>query len=382
MKEKIPLAVYIHIPFCIKKCEYCDFLSAAADENTKQIYIQALKAEIYNFKQKANKYQIKSIFFGGGTPSSIEAEQIAEVLKSLWEVFEWKNEKEIEITIECNPGTLTKEKLLCYRQAGINRLSIGLQSADEIELKLLGRIHTYEIFEENYQLARKIGFKNINIDLMSALPNQTLEKFQYTLKKVVSLNPEHLSVYSLIIEENTPFYSKYFSKIELPSEEEDREIYAWTRTYLRENGYFQYEISNYAKKGYESFHNNTYWKRGEYVGFGLGASSFLTNERYHNETNLKQYIKSANNGKDLRREIEKISVKDAMAEFMFLGLRRIEGISKQEFLEQFQVPIDVVYGNAIKKMRQYECIEEKGDFLYLTEKGIDISNSVMCEFLL
>lgn len=382
MKEKIPLAVYIHIPFCIKKCEYCDFLSAAADENTKQIYIQALKAEIYNFKQKANKYQIKSIFFGGGTPSSIEAEQIAEVLKSLWEVFEWKNEKEIEITIECNPGTLTKEKLLCYRQAGINRLSIGLQSADEIELKLLGRIHTYEIFEENYQLARKIGFKNINIDLMSALPNQTLEKFQYTLKKVVSLNPEHLSVYSLIIEENTPFYSKYFSKIELPSEEEDREIYAWTRTYLRENGYFQYEISNYAKEGYESFHNNTYWKRGEYVGFGLGASSFLTNERYHNETNLKQYIKSANNGKDLRREIEKISVKDAMAEFMFLGLRRIEGISKQEFLEQFQVPIDVVYGNAIKKMRQYECIEEKGDFLYLTEKGIDISNSVMCEFLL
>lgn len=382
MKEKIPLAVYIHIPFCIKKCEYCDFLSAAADENTKQIYIQALKAEIYNFKQKANKYQIKSIFFGGGTPSSIEAEQIAEVLKSLWEVFEWKNEKEIEITIECNPGTLTKEKLLCYRQAGINRLSIGLQSADEIELKLLGRIHTYEIFEENYQLARKIGFKNINIDLMSALPNQTLEKFQYTLKKVVSLNPEHFSVYSLIIEENTPFYSKYFSKIELPSEEEDREIYAWTRTYLRENGYFQYEISNYAKKGYESFHNNTYWKRGEYVGFGLGASSFLTNERYHNETNLKQYIKSANNGKDLRREIEKISVKDAMAEFMFLGLRRIEGISKQEFLKQFQIPIDVVYGNAIKKMKQYECIEEKGDFLYLTEKGIDISNSVMCEFLL
>lgn len=391
-----PLAVYVHIPFCVRKCNYCDFLSGPADRESRENYITALLREIHSYKELAGDYEVKTIFLGGGTPSSIDAIHISEILRALEEVFGFhaKDCPEMEITMEINPGTVTREKLQTYYNAGINRISFGLQSANDEELKLLGRIHTFEQFVENYQMARAIGFKNINIDLMSALPGQTIESYQNTLEKVMSLEPEHISAYSLIIEEGTPFYELYSeeSKLEpekkLPGEDVDRQMYALTRKVMHEHGFERYEISNYAKAGYECRHNITYWRRGDYLGLGSGAASLINQERFSNERNLQEYIRLAESElpegeyhRQLRREIEHLNVQDEMEEFMFLGLRMMQGVSVEAFQNYFEKNIMEVYGDTIQKLIDEELLVLENGYLALTEHGIDISNYVMSEFI-
>lgn len=376
------LGLYIHIPFCVRKCDYCDFLSAPADEETKYNYVKALIAEIKSYKQISAEYLVKTVFIGGGTPSSLKGEYIAEIMNTVREVFYIPGlEKGLpEITMEVNPGTLTPDKLKLCKLAGINRLSFGLQSVDNRELKLLGRIHTYETFLENYRLAREIGFHNINIDLMSALPGQTLTDWLNTLKQVIQLNPEHISAYSLILEEGTPFYSRY--QEEDQNEELDRTIYARTKEVLEAAGYFRYEISNYAKSGYESRHNTSYWVRTDYLGMGLGAASLLNNTRYQNTESLSEYLELSKDYHDIRGSREVLSVSGQMEEFMFLGLRMSKGINKIDFQNLFGTSLEAVYGGVINKSLAEGLIDCKGDTIYLTDKGIDLSNRVLSGFLL
>jgi oxygen-independent coproporphyrinogen-3 oxidase len=386
-KSRQALGIYIHIPFCEKKCDYCDFLSAPSNKETKQEYVDALIREIKSYHELADDYIVKTIFIGGGTPSSIHEQYIVKILEVVRETFHLESDENgIEITIETNPGTLTKEKLRAYRLAGINRLSIGLQSADNKELKLLGRIHTYEEFVENYYLAREIGFTNINIDLMSALPNQTEEDFMNTLYKVIDLGPEHISAYSLIIEEGTVFYNKYGEESkaskELPDEDTERNIYIQTNNILQKYGYERYEISNYAKLGYESKHNSSYWKRIDYLGLGLGASSLIHHIRYHNETDLNEYIKESKESVSLKREEQELTIKEQMEEFMFLGLRMCEGIKKSEFQLSFSHDIEEIYGDVLREFLDQKLIQVSGDRISLTQKGLDISNYVFSKFLL
>lgn len=376
------LGLYIHIPFCVRKCDYCDFLSAPADEETKYNYVKALLAEIKSYKQISGEYLVKTVFIGGGTPSSIKGEYITDIMNAVREVFfipDFENGLP-EITMEVNPGTLTPDKLKLYKLAGINRLSFGLQSADNRELKLLGRIHTYETFLENYRLAREIGFHNINIDLMSALPGQTLTDWLDTLSQVIQLNPEHISAYSLILEEGTPFFSRY--QEEDQDEELDRAIYARTKEVLEKAGYFRYEISNYAKPGYESRHNTSYWVRTDYLGMGLGAASLLNNSRYQNTESLSDYLELSKDYHDIRGSKEELPVYRQMEEFMFLGLRMSKGINKIYFQNLFGTCIESVYGGVLNKSLGEGLIDCKGDTIYLTDKGIDLSNRVLSEFLL
>lgn len=391
-KQKKDLGLYIHIPFCVKKCDYCDFLSSPADEITKREYVKALIAEINSYKDMASEYLVKTIYIGGGTPSSIDGQYIVDIMNAIRNVFSvcGINDKIIskglsgesplaEITIEVNPGTITEEKLNYYKMAGINRLSIGLQSIDNKELKLLGRIHTFEEFEMNYQLARKLGFHNINIDLISALPGQTLQSWMCSLEKVISLNPEHISAYSLIIEEGTPFFAQY--REEDQDEDLDRDIYAMTKERLDRAGYYRYEISNYAKPSFESKHNSSYWIRTEYLGLGLGASSLIHNTRFHNEKDLMEYIKLSKDYLNLRRNIEELDVNQQMEEFMFLGLRMNIGVNKEDFNKQFDKSIDLIYGEVIKKSIDEGLLLLKDNQIYLSDKGIDLSNLVMSRFL-
>lgn len=422
--EKKPLGIYIHIPFCQSKCAYCDFLSGPANDGEKKEYVKALQTQIESYRFLAAEYDVRTIFIGGGTPSSIDPNEIKEILEHVYRVFNidiQKNEdviKEqtknneikrdnIEITIEANPGTLTKEKLLIYRQAGINRISMGLQSTNNSELKLLGRIHTYEQFEENYYMARECGFDNINVDLMSALPGQTVETWEETIKKICALNPEHISAYSLIIEEGTPFYDKYADNDELlPTEEDDRMMYHITRTMLKSSGYERYEISNYAKPGYESRHNSSYWERVDYIGFGLGASSCINTIRFHNEEDMQSYLKQEANQLTNQakteyvsstinqnefaqmltklhvKDIQVLSVKEQMEEFMFLGLRMMKGIDINSFEQEFHAQFNTIYGRIVDEFKKDGLLECKDNRVYLTERGIDISNYVMSEFLL
>lgn len=326
-------------------------------------------------------YHVKSVFIGGGTPSSVEPFYIKEVMNRLRKVFCFAKKQDLEITIETNPGTLTKEKLEIYREAGINRLSIGLQSTDNEELKVLGRIHTYEEFLENYQLARSCGFQNINVDLMSALPGQTTEKWKRTLNQIITLAPEHISAYSLIIEEGTPFYTLYNAHEELlPDEDSEREMYYLTKKILENHGYKRYEISNYAKQGKECRHNTGYWERVPYLGFGCSAASLFMDKRTENPADMAGYEAAVKDGK--KRRVTELSQKEKMEEFMFLGLRMIKGISRNEFLWEFKVPIEQVYQPVIHRLRNGGLLDEKGDRIFLTEYGIDVSNAVLAEFLL
>lgn len=378
MKDTRNLGLYLHIPFCERKCLYCDFLSAAADNSTKDNYVEALMKEINSYKEMASKYSVKTIFIGGGTPTSLNADSIIRIMEKVKDTF--LINYNAEITIEMNPGTIDREKLLAIRHSGINRISMGLQSADNKELKLLGRIHTYETFLENYSLARELGFDNINIDLMSSLPEQSLDKWMKTLEKVTDLNPEHISAYSLILEEGTPFYQKYSS---IPIDEElDRQMYWETENYLKSKGYEHYEISNYAKKAKECRHNNSYWVRENYLGLGLGASSMIENTRFRKEDNLREYIKNAGNHVLTDKEVENLSVNQQMEEFMFLGLRLMEGISKAEFERTFQIPMDNIYKKELERSISEELLQEKEGRVYLTNRGIDLSNTVMARFLL
>lgn len=360
-----PLELYIHIPFCIRKCGYCDFLSAPSGKEERAAYVESLCRKIRSYAEFAGTYCVTTIFVGGGTPSILEAEQMQKIFTAVKETF--KLRESAEITIEMNPGTVTIEKLNIYKAVGVNRLSIGLQSADDRELAVLGRIHTYDEFLCSYHMARKAGFQNINIDLMSAIPYQTRESYEKTLRTVAALEPEHISSYSLIIEEGTPFYEKYGGGRNaacLPDEDTERLMYEDTKRILQEYGYYRYEISNYAKEGFECRHNLGYWERTEYLGIGMGAASLINNRRF------------TEGG-----EAEELSVKDQMAEYMFLGLRKIKGVSKQRFAESFGRNMKEVYGTVIEDMKKKGLLAEHGDSVLLTERGIDISNYVMSRFL-
>ena len=389
MMKKKPLSIYIHIPFCVKKCNYCDFLSGPATNETKARYIETLKDEIDSYKDLATKYEIYSIFIGGGTPSSIDAIYIKEIMEHVKTTFYLVDTNQIEITIEINPGTIDREKLETYYHCGVNRISFGLQSANNEELKMLGRIHTFEEFVANYEMAREIGFQNINIDLMSALPGQTMKSYLNTLEQVMALRPEHISAYSLIIEEGTPFYELYGreSKLEptlrLPTEDEDREMYEKTKSILHAHGYERYEISNYAKQGYECKHNCVYWQRGDYLGLGTGAASLLEEKRFHNTNEMDTYVKKIRNHRmdELHEDVEVLDERSQMEEFMFLGLRMMKGVSKEKFYQTFGKQIEEVYGNILSKMTEQKLLVEKKGFIALTEEGINISNYVMSEFL-
>lgn len=365
---KKSLGIYIHIPFCVRKCRYCDFLSGPADVDVQKKYIEMLLKEMEQYAELLKKSCTETIFFGGGTPSILEGEAIARILDRLRGIGNIS--ENAEISIEANPGTVTEEKLLCWKKAGINRISFGLQSADNEELRRLGRIHTWEAFEENYYLARKCGFTNINVDLMSALPGQTVDTWRKTMEKVSALNPEHISAYSLIIEEGTPFYEAYADHPELlPTEEEERDMYYETKTFLASKGYERYEISNYAKPGYECRHNLSYWERIDYLGLGLGAASLLGKVRKSNQTELSEYLKGNFEG-----EKEMLSEVNAMEEYFFLGLRKMNGVDWMPYREQ--------YGKTVEKLMQEGLIEKEGCFIRLTELGIDVSNYVLAEFLL
>lgn len=386
--------IYIHIPFCVRKCLYCDFVSDIGNKENMEKYQNALLTEI---ESTVIKETVDSVFFGGGTPSVYPVEYIEEIMKLLNRNFNIINsspnrtdliKNPTEITIECNPGTLDINKLYRYKKAGINRLSIGLQSAVNDELRILGRIHTYEEFEQSFNMARSAGFTNINVDIMSAIPNQSLDSYKRTLEKVVSLRPEHISAYSLIIEEGTAFYNMYGEgreeENELPDEDTDREMYHFTKEFLRENGYERYEISNYAKKGKACRHNLKYWSRDNYYGFGISASSLTDNVRYTNVSDINSYVDITRHDimKNIRVTQEKIDIYGQMEEFMFLGLRKIKGISVKEFKNLFGRDIHDIYGNILNKMCDNELMEYKDEYYRLTDRGIDVSNMVLAEFLL
>lgn len=370
--EKKELEIYIHIPFCVQKCAYCDFLSAPADAAMREQYIEALKEEICQQKSFGSEYKVLSIFIGGGTPSILEGSQIAGILKEIRNYF--AVEAEAEITIECNPGTLSEDKLSCYKKSGINRLSLGLQAADNQELKLLGRIHTYEEFLEGFSLARKLGFGNLNVDLMSALPGQTRDSWQETLRRVTALNPEHISAYSLIIEEGTPFYERYKpggrEEYLLPDEDMERQMYYDTGEILGAAGYERYEISNYAKPGFTCRHNLGYWERREYLGLGLGASSLIKGVRYHNHRKLSAYLK----GDYTHEEVQKLTRREVQEETMFLGLRKTEGVLLTEELLE-------VYKGTLQRLQKKGLLLWEGGRVRLTDLGIDVSNYALAEFL-
>lgn len=377
------LELYIHIPFCIRKCAYCDFLSKQGDTKEIERYVEALIDEIKAYKARTLNDRVVTVFLGGGTPSVLSGSQMKRIFDALRETFDLA--ETAEITVEANPGTVTYEKLTAYRKAGVNRISFGLQSANNEELKCLGRIHTFEEFLESYKLARTCGFQNINVDLISAIPNQTAEQFEQSLKKILQLQPEHISVYSLIIEEGTLFAKWYGegSPLEsnLPSEEEERLMYQRTKELLEQEGYRRYEISNYAKEGRECRHNLGYWERKNYLGLGLGASSLIDNVRYHNTENQKDYIANAKQLQQIQEDMEKLTLEEQMEEFVFLGLRKMQGISEKKFQATFHKSIWDCYGENIRKMIEKGLLEKQDEYLRLTEKGIDVSNYVFAEIL-
>lgn len=397
MQNKEELSLYIHIPFCVRKCGYCDFLSAPADEKARDRYVQALLMEIERYRgtETADR-KIKTLYIGGGTPSILSVNQLDCIIQKIKCTFNFCSD--IEASIEMNPGTASKEKCRALYQMGINRLSIGLQSTNDMELKTLGRIHSYEDFLNTYTWCREAGFQNINVDLMAALPYQTVESYTTGLRKIIRLAPEHISAYSLILEEGTPFYQKYNSGCyPLPNEEQERLMYRETEQILAQAGYERYEISNYAKKGYACRHNLVYWQGGDYLGLGLGSSSYMDGVRFHNTTDFNIYVNQGAYVEDR----EELSVQAKMEEFMFLGLRVMAGVSGTEFEKRFGKTMEDVYGDVLRKheeegLLQIERKEDRKEAaaaepakgktniekVMLTTKGVDVSNYVFADFLL
>lgn len=362
--------LYIHIPFCKKKCYYCDFISYSNKDDYIEEYIDTVIKEYSNYK--AEEYIIKTVYIGGGTPSYIDSKYIVKLLKEI------NLEKAEEITIEINPGTVTKEKLIDYRNSGINRLSIGLQATQDTLLKEIGRIHTYNEFLDTYNMAREVGFKNINIDLMLALPKQHIEDLIQSVKKIIELNPEHISIYSLILEEGTKMYDMVNKqKCTLPKEDEEREMYWAVKNILEKNGYNHYEISNFAKNGYHSKHNIDCWNQKEYIGIGVAAHSYLDNRRYSNLGNIEEYIKNYHD-KEIHEIQDKIS---KQKEYMILGLRKLDGIYISEFELKFNENPIYLFRNELNKLVNQELIEIDLNNIRLTNKGLDLANIVWEEFI-
>lgn len=396
------LEIYIHIPFCVKKCLYCDFLSAPASKDIQDSYMKALFAEIAGRADEYRNLSVSSVFIGGGTPSVVDSRYIVQLMKLLHEKFTF--EDGAEVTIEVNPGTVDELSLRKYYEAGVNRLSIGLQSADDGELKALGRIHDYRQFLEAYYGAVAAGFENINVDVMSDIPGQSIESLRDTLYKITHLEPgpQHISAYSLIVEEGTPFYEmRERGELNIPDEDCDRKMYEETKRILKEAGYERYEISNYAQEGFRCRHNCGYWIRRDYIGFGIGAASLFENTRFSNSRDIEKYIKDPCG---CRVDETSLSIQDCMEEFMFLGLRMTDGVGFDEFESAFGRSLMDVYGNVIEKNirdgllyvlypADEECLaddmagtgmppDEYGRRrVALTDRGIDVSNYVLAQFL-
>ncbi|MHC9347719.1 radical SAM family heme chaperone HemW [Clostridium perfringens] len=374
------ISLYIHIPFCAQKCLYCDFPSFARKDHLRKAYIEALNKEIISLREKHNNLEINTIFIGGGTPSVLEADELECLLK---EVAKLNMAKDIEYSMECNPGNLTEEKLEVMKKYGVNRISMGLQAKQDNLLKGLGRIHNYKTFKENFLLAKKVGFNNINVDLMFGLPNQRLNEWEETLREIISLEPAHISAYSLIIEEGTAFYNLYENdKLKLPTEEEERKMYHLAKKILEENGFNQYEISNYAKEGKECRHNLAYWNMDNWIGVGSAAASYINGKRIKNISSVEKYINSINEKIEAVEEIINNSKNDNMEEFMFMGLRKINGIDENEFKNRFSMNINDVYGEILNKYIDEGLLIRESGRIFLSEKGIEISNIIMADFLL
>ena len=393
------LSLYIHIPFCVQKCLYCDFLSFDDVLYAKQLqYMDALRTELRLYQPYADRYTVKTIFNGGGTPSTKDESLIEALLTQVRSVF--RVDRFAEITIEANPGTLKYTDLLAYQSYGINRLSIGLQSADDEMLKMLGRIHNFDQFVAGYTSARRAGFRNINVDVMSGIPGQDMHSYVDTLTRVMEYRPEHISAYSLQVEEGTKLAEDENLLGMLPEEETDRRMYAMTKKILRTNGYERYEFSNYCQPGYECRHNIVYWTGGEYIGFGLGASSLFKGERFSNLRNLEQYLELMGEAaklmtpeqdairlydavaERLRRDQSAMYVDRRMEEFMFLGLRMIRGVSRMEFKERFNRDMFDIYGAVINRYVDDGFLRLEEDRVALTDAGIDVSNIILADFIL
>lgn len=370
------IGIYVHIPFCVSKCLYCDFLSGKSDYEERKLYTAAVVKEIESFNIPWKEYRVKTVFFGGGTPSLLETELFDRIFTSLIKKFSFK--ENIEFTVECNPGTVSKDKIDFYKKCGVNRISFGLQSANDRELESLGRIHRISDFERSFDLVFNAGIENINADIMSSLPCQTVSDYKRTIQKVLEFPVKHISSYSLIIEEGTPFYEMdKKGLLKLPDEDEERNMYYMTESLLNEKGFNRYEISNYALPGYECEHNKIYWQRGDYIGFGAGAASLIDNVRYSNVRNVKKYIENPCG----YGEIEKLSLNDCMAEYMFLGMRMMNGVSIGTFRQLFGTDMMNVYREPIEKHIKEGLLYMDSDRLRLTKKGIDLSNYVFCDFL-
>ncbi len=374
---KRELELYIHVPFCESKCHYCDFLSFKADAQVQQQYVARLCRELRTYQELAADYELVSIFFGGGTPSILPGHDIEMIMELVRDIF--APAPAAEITLEANPGTLTADKLKSWQRAGVNRLSLGLQSASDEELQLLGRIHTWQEFRHSYELARAADFRNINIDLMAALPGQSVDTYVQSLRKVLACEPEHISAYSLIVEPDTPFYEQYGEDSEaLPSEETERQMYVLTKQILLQYGYERYEISNYARPGYECQHNIGYWTRREYIGAGLGASSLIRERRRRNTAQLDVYLdEECSIIEDIR-----LTRQEQMEEFMFLGLRMCQGVSAKQFRDNFGVSIESVYKMQLQRLQTEQLLVRAAGWYRLTERGLDLSNYVFQFFLL
>ena len=409
--ENRELGIYIHIPFCQHKCDYCDFISFSNKQDFIENYVEAVKKEINNyFKDKTllETYTITTIYIGGGTPSYIDSKYICEIMEVLENNLKQNKVKleDMEITIEVNPGTVNKEKLEQYRKAKINRLSIGLQSTNNEMLKQIGRIHTYEQFLETYQMAKEVGFENINVDLMIGLPNQTIEDIKRSLKEVVQLQPSHISVYSLIVEEGTVIAQKIENhQLQEMDEELERNMYWYVKNTLELNGYTHYEISNFAKEGKESKHNMNCWRQKEYIGIGLAAHSYLNDIRYTNVAEIEQYsirmdklnekiinhileLPNKNGKTNLKEEIETIyeieevqDVEDRKKEYMLLGLRTIEGVSISKFKEKYIDNPIFLFRKELEKLVEEKLVVIDGDDIKLTNKGLDLANLIWEEFI-
>lgn len=373
------MELYLHMPFCVRKCAYCDFLSFPTDQETQNLYTRRLREDIDAMGKKYGDIPVDTIFIGGGTPSVPDSALIVGIMEHVRKAFHVA--EGAEISMEANPGTVTREKLTDYRRAGINRLSFGLQSANDRELKLLGRIHTWAEFLESFHLARECGFTNINIDLMSALPGQTRESWKDTLKRVTDLNPEHISAYSLIIEDGTPFGEKYGSEEGrklLPDEDSEREMYHETKRFLRDCGYERYEISNYAKPGRACRHNIGYWTGLPYLGLGLGASSYMDGCRFAVNSDMKQYLEEK---PGMFTDVEKLTKKDMEEEFFYVGLRMTAGVSLPEFERRFGVSAKDVYPGLMETFVAEKAAVFQGNRFVLTDYGLDVSNYIMAQFL-
>lgn len=375
------ISMYIHIPFCRSKCFYCDFASFAKCEQEYIPYIKSLIQEMQEHQDLLQEHEIRTVFIGGGTPTVLPPSCITLLMDALHSHFSIR--KDAEITIESNPGTLSKDMLITLRENGLNRLSIGLQTLHDPLLKTIGRIHSAEDLLENFHMARCLGFDNINLDLMFSLPGQKMEAWKDTIQKVIELSPEHISCYSLIVEEGTPFADWYQEgRFSMPDEELDRSMYHWARKTLQRTGYHQYEISNFAKEKKECRHNLVYWRAEEYIGLGLGAHSYFQGTRYHNTYDLKTYIRARGNLGEIREDFEPYERRKAYEEYMFLGLRLLEGVSEGAFLQRFGCSLQEIYGVQIQKLIQSKLIKQEGERVRLTKRGLDLSNLVFEEFLL